>query len=68
MRCEWRQSTCGKPATKRLNIYFRDSGRQNVYYYCESHALMRISELEDDESVEIRSAEKFEMAPSRDES
>ena len=66
MRCEWRQLTCGKPATKRLNIRFRDSGRHHIYYYCESHALMRISECEDDESVEILSAQAFEMAP-RDE-
>ena len=66
MRCEWRQSTCGKDATQRLNIRFRDRSRQHVYYYCEAHALMRISECEDDESIEVLSADELDHASARE--
>ncbi|WP_436348774.1 hypothetical protein [Natronorubrum sp. FCH18a] len=66
MKCEWRQSNCTKDATRRLNIKFRDSGRQHVYYFCEAHALMRISECEADESVKVLSADEYDHAPPRE--
>ncbi|ADB63620.1 hypothetical protein Htur_4862 (plasmid) [Haloterrigena turkmenica DSM 5511] len=62
MRCEWRQRNCTKVATQRLSILFQDSGRQHTYY-CEAHALIRLSELENGESATILSADEFETTP-----
>lgn len=66
MRCEWRQSNCTKPPTHRLNIALRERGGQYVQYSCEAHALMRISECEDDDRVEILSRDPYEMAASQE--
>ena len=67
MRCEWKQSNCTKDATHRLNVRFRDSGRQHVYYYCDAHAVMWASECEDDESIEVLSTDEYDNATAQEE-
>ncbi len=65
MRCEYQNRTCTKSPTHQLNIAHRDHGGQHVHYYCEPHALMKISEAEDDDSIEILSADEWSNAKTR---
>lgn len=53
---------CSKQATRQLNIANRETGSQSVYYYCEAHALMRISELQTNPRWKLVSAEEYELA------
>lgn len=60
MKCEWRPD-CVKSATHSVNIHYRESGSQNIHYYCEPHALMRISQVEADDALEALDISKYEL-------
>ncbi len=58
MDCEWRPG-CTEMATHRLTIRYLESGSQNAHYYCKTHGLMRISEIEDDDALEVLGQDEF---------
>ena len=58
MDCESSSRICLKPVTHRLTIRSLDTGSR---YYCTLHALMRVSELRADESVELLATDSSEI-------
>ncbi|MFC6763980.1 hypothetical protein [Natrinema soli] len=62
LHCEHRDDDCPKLAAKRMLVYFRETGSLNEEYYCEDHALERLSRLEYDDLVEVGALDDYDTA------
>ncbi|UHQ98021.1 hypothetical protein HYG81_20590 (plasmid) [Natrinema zhouii] len=62
LHCEHRDDDCPKLAAKRMLVYFHETGSSNAEYYCEDHALERLSRLEYNDLVEARVLDDYDMA------
>ena len=60
LHCEHRDPDCPAIAAKRMLVYNRNTGFLNEEYFCADHALECLSNLEYDESMEVRGIDDYD--------